>query len=50
MDKICKEAVLILYKIQFQLFVSKTVENDEKFQSEQCIGRDSNPETSEYKS
>jgi hypothetical protein len=30
MDKISKERVLILYKIQFQHFVGKTKENDEK--------------------
>jgi len=47
MDKICKEAVLIPYKLKFQHFVSKTEENDEKLQSGQCKGRDSNPEISE---
>jgi len=44
MYRICKEAVLILYKIQFQHLFNKTEENDEKLQSGQCIGRDSNPE------
>ena len=45
MDNICKEAVLFLHKIKLQyFFFSKTEEKNEKLQSGQCIGRDSNPE------